>query len=553
MTDGLKDTHREAIIGVIAANDRVERAVLFGSRATGTNSVSSDVDIALFGDRLTLTDQSRLAAALDEIPMAQSVDLILYASINNRRLLEHIHRNGVEWYRRIGKTIAFKEKPAPISDDWRTVELGDCVVVNNPTYSPTEAWPFINYLDTGNITENRVLEIQNLIAGRDRLPSRARRKVLPGDIVYSTVRPNLRHFGLLKRVPTHFLASTGFAVMRGRHDVAHTDFIYWFLTQEKVVKYLQTIAEHSTSAYPSIRPADIQSLSLDLPPLQEQRAIAHILGTLDDKIELNRRMNATLEAMARALFRSWFVDFDPVRAKMEGRDTGLPKKITDLFSDRLVDSELGKIPDGWTVGTLGDVAAAPRSGIDPGQVADDTPYIGLEHMPRRSVALTDWGRAGSVSSTKTAFENRDILFGKLRPYFHKVGIAPENGVCSTDIVVLKARMVEWSAFVLACVSSSDFVSYASQTSTGTKMPRTSWRTMSKYEMCRPAVAVAAAFQHFVSPMLERIVANVHESRVLGRLRDALLPKLVSGEVRVNGVALASACYDRLASVGTHRA
>ena len=329
-------------------------------------------------------------------------------------------------------------------------------------------------------------------------------------------------------------------VTRVRLDqrIASPSYYFYYFRSHHGRSVVRAIVEQGAGAS-GIRGSDLVTLDVLWQPLPEQRAIAHILGALDDKIELNRRMNATLEAMARALFRSWFVDFDPVRAKMAGRDTGLPKEIADLFPDRLVDSELGELPDGWTAGTLGDVAVAPRSGVDPGQVADDTPYIGLEHMPRRSVALTDWGSAGSVSSTKTTFENRDMLFGKLRPYFHKVGIAPVNGVCSTDIVVLKARMPEWSAFVLACVSSSGFVGYASQTSTGTKMPRTSWRTMSRYEMCRPAVAIAAAFQHVVSPMFERIVANVHESRTLGRLRDALLPKLVSGELRVNGLELAS--------------
>ena len=154
-------------------------------------------------------------------------------------------------------------------------------------------------------------------------------------------------------------------------------------------------------------------------------------------------------------------------------------------------------------------------------------------MPRKSVALKDWGTSAGVSSSKFAFDNRDILFGKLRPYFHKVGIAPVSGVCSTDIVVLKARMPTWSAFVLACVSSSRFVSYASQTSTGTRMPRTSWDTMSRYELCRPSDAIAAAFHQVVWPMLEQIVSNVQESRTLDRLRNALLPKLVSGELRVS--------------------
>ena len=198
---------------------------------------------------------------------------------------------------------------------WRAVTLGDCAIINDATYSPKEAWPFIHYLDTGNVTDNRVGTIRRLVPGTDTIPSRARRKVQPGDIVYSTVRPDQRHFGLLKDPPDNLLVSTAFAVIRGKAGVAHTDFLYWFLVQRHVVERLHTIAEHSVSAYPSIRPDDIARLELRLPPLPEQRRIAHVLGTLDAKIALNRRLNATLEDMARALFKSWFVDFDPVHAK----------------------------------------------------------------------------------------------------------------------------------------------------------------------------------------------------------------------------------------------
>src|SRR5690606_646616 len=125
-----------------------------------------------------------------------------------------------------------------------------------------------------------------------------------------------------------------------------------------------------------------KSFEFLLPSLDEQRAIAHILGTLDDKIELNRRMSETLEAMARALFKSWFVDFDPVRAKAEGRAPRLPKPLADPFPARLVDSELGEIPEGWEVGTLGDVAESPRRSLQPHGISADTAYIALEHMPR---------------------------------------------------------------------------------------------------------------------------------------------------------------------------
>ena len=290
---------------------------------------------------------------------------------------------------------------------------------------------------------------------------------------------------------------------------------------------------NSDSAVPGLNRSAAHARTLLLPEESEQRAIAHILGTLDDKIELNRRMNETLEEMARALFKSWFVDFDPVRAKMEGRDTGLPPDIDALFPDRLVDSELGEIPEGWEIGCLADIAVAPLRGADPTSLHDETPYIGLEHMPRRSIALTQWEGAGKVTSSKSVFKKGESLFGKLRPYFHKVGVAPVSGICSTDVIVVKSKAHQWSSFVLASISSDEFVAYANQTSTGTRMPRTSWKTMSEYRVCLPSAHAVQAFQDAVQPMIDGIVANVHGSRTLAALRDALLPKLISGEMRVN--------------------
>jgi len=275
-----------------------------------------------------------------------------------------------------------------------------------------------------------------------------------------------------------------------------------------------------------------------IPPLPEQRAIAHILGTLDDKIDLLRRMNQTLEQMARALFKSWFVDFEPVRAKMEGRWKrgqslpGLPAHLYDLFPDRLMPSELGEIPEGWEVGTLGDVAENPRRSIQPHEINSSMPYIALEHMPKRCIALSEWGGADGLESNKFEFKRGELLFGKLRPYFHKVGVAPVDGVCSTDIVVVRPRKSAWFGFVLGHVSSTAFVDYTNAGSTGTKMPRTSWRDMARYQFALPAEPVAQAFTELTIPSIDRIIAGIHESRTLAALRDALLPKLISGELRV---------------------
>ena len=279
-------------------------------------------------------------------------------------------------------------------------------------------------------------------------------------------------------------------------------------------------------------PSRILAFKTLIPPLPEQHAIAHILGTLDDKIELNRRMNETLEAMARALFKSWFVDFDPVRAQAEGRDPGLPKHLADLFPDSFEDSELGEIPNGWAVGTLGDVADHPRRGVQPNEMEPTTPYIALEHMPRRCIALSEWGVADGLESNKFKFKKGEILFGKLRPYFHKVGVAPVDGVCSTDIVVMTPRTQEWFGWILGHVSSDAFVENTNAGSTGTKMPRTSWGDMARYAAVIPPENVTKAFTSQILPEVDHIIASIHESRTLAALRDMLLPRLISGDLRV---------------------
>ena len=297
------------------------------------------------------------------------------------------------------------------------------------------------------------------------------------------------------------------------------------------------LANASQTGVPSIaRPVTyVRTIEIPLPPLPEQRSITSILGNLDDLIELNRETNESLEEMARALFKSWFVDFDPVRAKLEGRPpAGMDAATAALFPDHFQDSELGQIPKGWSVGKFGDVCASSRQGVSPEQIDPDTPYIGLEHMPRRSIALGEWETAAKVSSGKSAFNKGDILFGKLRPYFHKVGVAPVNGVCSTDILVLLPKKPDWFGFVLGHASSDALVQFADQSSAGTKMPRTNWKDMSSFQITIPPQNVASAFSQIVRSQVETIQESIFESRDLATLRDTLLPKLLSGEVSAPG-------------------
>ena len=388
------------------------------------------------------------------------------------------------------------------------------------------------FLNTGNVTANGFdfSRCQFVTEEKDRILRKG--KLSRNDVVMTTrgTVGNVAYYN--STIPyENIRINSGMVIFRPETGNVDPRFLYMFLRSSGFMD--QVAALRTGSAQPQLPIRDINRIQIPLPPLAEQQAIACILGSLDDKIELNRRMNETLEAMARAIFKSWFVDFDPVRAKAAGQQPpGLAPHIANLFPDEFEESELGQIPKGWSVGTLGDVAGHPRRGVQPDQIDPATPYIALEHMPKRSIALHEWGIAEGLESNKFEFRKGEILYGKLRPYFHKVGIAPIDGVCSTDIVVVAPKAEKWFGFVLGHVSNAAFVEYTYAGSTGTKMPRTSWSEMARYAVVRPPEPVAEAFTKLIRPAVNRIIASIHESRTLAALRDTLLPKLISGELRV---------------------
>ena len=431
-----------------------------------------------------------------------------------------------------------------MGNEWKEVSFADVIEIisgGTPKTSVTEYWggniPWLSVSDFNSglrwvskaektITERGLAESATTILNR-------------GDIIISA-RGTVGAIAQLAKPMAFNQSCYG---VRGKKGIAETNFVYYALRH--AVSQMQQVAHGGV--FNTITRDTFKIITTKLPPLPEQRAIAHILGTLDDKIELNRRMNQTLEEMARAIFKSWFVDFDPVRAKAAVRREhpdwsnaqvsraacpNLKPEIAELFPDEFENSELGEIPKGWRVGKIDDVGDNPRRGVQPANIQPGTPYIALEHMPKRCVTLSDWGVADDLESNKFEFKMGEILFGKLRPYFHKVGIAPVDGVCSTDIVVVAPKSTVWFGFVLGHVSSAEFVEYTNAGSTGTKMPRTSWAEMARYKIVLPPQAVARAFTERLQPFVDRIIAAVHESRTLAALRDTLLPKLISGKLSV---------------------
>lgn len=320
---------------------------------------------------------------------------------------------------------------------------------------------------------------------------------------------------------------TGIIRFRSKSPRLDDGYLKVFLGSDAFMRQAEALASGSVIRH--FGPSHLRAMTIPLPDPLQQRQIAHVATELEQKIEINRRSNRTLETLAQTMFRDWFVNFGPTRAKIDSREAYLEPQLWSLFPAQF---DNDGIPEGWHRGSLHEIASSPPRNVSPQEVAPSTPYIALEHMPRRSAALAEWTRAEKATTTKSKFKTGEFLFGKLRPYFHKVGVAPVDGICSTDIVVMTPRQQHWSAMVFACISSDDFVEHSNISSTGTKMPRTSWPIMRSYELALPPPQVAEAFESLCGPMIERIIANVHESRTLAALSSLLLRKLMSGEIRV---------------------
>lgn len=274
------------------------------------------------------------------------------------------------------------------------------------------------------------------------------------------------------------------------------------------------------AAQPKLSQANLKKIPLLVPDIEEQRTIGAVLDAMDDLIENNRRRVAVLEEMARAIYREWFVKF-----RYPGHED-VP----------FVDSALGPIPEGWSTGIIDDIVTVSKASVDPATLDPETPAIGLEHIPRQQITLDDWGKAGSQGSRKAVFEKGDVLFGKIRPYFHKVSVAPVDGICSTDAIVIRPHAAHWGQAVFTA-SSAEFVTHATQTSNGTKMPRADWKVLGKWSLAVPPTRLAELFSDIARHHLALAETLMFENRRLATMRDLLLPKLVTGQIDVSALDL----------------
>jgi len=325
-------------------------------------------------------------------------------------------------------------------------------------------------------------------------------------------------------------------------DKIEPAFFYYALKGSAAQGFITSTS--SSSAVPAIRAADIKIAEIPLPPRHEQRAIAHILGTLDDKIELNRRMSQTLEEMARALFKSWFVDFEPVRAKMEGRrqrgvganhdsplQPGLPAHIYDLFPDRLVDSELGEIPEGWKVKSLDEIAHF-LNGLAlqkyPPKEGRSLPVIKIAQL--RSGNTTGADQASADLDPDYVVADGDILFSWSGSLECVVWAGGPGALNQHLFKVTPKRYPRWLSYFGVHAHLEEFRHVAA--GKATTMGHIQRHHLSEAKLAVPPSPLLDVMDRYVSPIFEASWKRHLESRTLASLRDALLPKLISGQIRV---------------------
>lgn len=304
-------------------------------------------------------------------------------------------------------------------------------------------------------------------------------------------------------------------------DIIYPKFLYYKL--KTLTKHFANVCVGST--VPSLRLDHITDLKVTIPPKSSQVKISEVLSSLDSKIDHNIGINLVLEEVTRVLYDYWFVQFDFPDAN------GKPYKSS---GGKMVYSEDLKrnIPQGWEVLTLDNIVELVRGNVSPSDIDVSTPYVGLEHIGRKTIVLSNWASSGSANSDKTAFKKNDILFGKIRPYFHKIAVAPFDGITSTDTIILRPRKESLFGFALETVFADEFVDAATKSSTGSKMPRADWGVLKNYKIPVPSTELQELFQSIFEGALKNIHMSAIENKSLTELRDWLLPMLMNGQVTV---------------------
>ena len=506
---------------------------VYGSRAKWNARPQSDLDLVVFTTPEQKSQVFTLREAFEESNLPFRVDLFVWDDVPER-FRKYIKQDYV--------VFSDSTDDDPVGRNWLYHPQFPRHWKRKPLYSMAQwinglAFRKIQFSTTGKPVI-KIAEIKGGISGQTKFTQQTfdeSVRIRFGDLLFSwSGQPETSIDAFWWRGPEGWLNQHVFRVT----PINGVDSNFFFYLLRYLNPNFVAIARNKqTTGLGHVTKRDLENIEAALPDLSEQRAIAHILGILDDKIELNRRMNETLEAMARALFKSWFVDFEPVRAKMEGRDTGLPPNVADLFPDRLVESELGAIPEGWEVVPLPEmIEVNPPRSLRKGEVA---PYLDMANMPTRGHAPDTVPDRPFGSGMR--FTNGDTLIARITPCLENgktayVDFLPHDriGWGSTEYIVMRPIPPLPNEFAYCLARSTGFREFAIQNMTGTSgRQRVPAKALSQFLLSLPPEPIATRFGQVVQPLFARASKAVSESRTLAALRDVLLPKLISGEMRVN--------------------
>lgn len=301
--------------------------------------------------------------------------------------------------------------------------------------------------------------------------------------------------------------STEYIVFRAKEGISDCNFLYYLVCSD-IVRDPAIKSMVGSSGRQRVQTDVIQNLEIDLPSFETQKQIASILSALDDKIELNNRINENLEQQAQAIFKSWFVDFEPFG---------------------------GVMPEDWRIGSLSEICGYSKDKVNIEDLTLDTYYSTENMQPNRQGAV----QATALPTIKQtiACKKGDVLISNIRPYFKKIIYCFADCGCSTDVLCFVPNKSEYSSFLYCALYSDKFFDYMVAGSKGTKMPRGDKQQIMMYPICIPSTEYVEQFSKIVAPMLETVYTNRLEANDLAILRDTLLPKLMNGEIDVSKVKI----------------
>lgn len=502
----------------------------FGSRAKWSAKEYSDLDLAIITDKpLPLSVSAALEEDFSESDLPWKVDVVDWATTSDafRKVIENTK-----------VVVQGEKKCCEQTNDWTEDRFGHLVQFVSEKLRAQDA-----SIGTYISTENMLTNFGGITSASTLPLSGSITRFKAGDTLFSNIRT---YFKKVWQAQFDGCCSNDVLVFRSANiETLLPNYLHQICRWEKFTEL--SIRTSKGAKMPRGDKTALANFTFKLPPIEEQRAIAHILGTLDDKIELNRKQNETLEATAQAIFKAWFVDFEPVRAKMEGRWQrgqslpGLPAHLYDLFPDRLVESELGEIPEGWPVGVYSDTVeiiggGTPKTSVDeywngeiPWFSVVDTPASGDVFVVSTEKSIT---QAGFKNSAVKMIE-RGVTIISARGTVGNLAIAGRDMTFNQSCYALRGKNGFGSYFVF--LSAQYMVEQLKAMAHGSVFSTITRQTFDAIKMALPPKEVLIQSEKRIANLFEATLGNVSESRTLAQLRDTLLPKLISGELRIQNI------------------